>query len=735
MKPSLPRSLSPWILLGFLCLSYVCLFAEAATAEVRLAKIFSDSMVLQRDQPIRIWGWADKGESIRVELGGNQATATPNETGRWEVTLPAMPATSEPQALSVSARSNSGKNEIAVQDILVGEVWLCSGQSNMEWTVARSENSKQEIAAATDSLIRHIKVPKKPSTTPQDDIEASWEVCSPDTAGNFTACGYFMARELRKELDVPIGLINSSWGGTRVEPWVPLNGFEQVPALDGIYQSVMGRTPGMPSYMNNLAQHIDATQAWLNEAKLQISGKKSVRPSPAFPASLEPFKGHQDPTMLYNGMIHPLVGYPIRGAIWYQGESNHSEGTSYVDKKKALIGGWRTLWDQGDFPFYYVQIGPYQYGNEDPTILPRFWETQDAVRQVANTEMIVINDVATTNDIHPTNKQAVGKRLAMVALKNDYGRDDLVATGPELDSVEPKDGTLRVTFNNTAGGLKTRDGLAASHFEIVGPGASGFQAAQAKLDGNTVVLSCDQVDKPTAFRFAWHKTAEPNLMGGTGLPVGAVRGGQVPDFFSLLPIKDQFKLVFDLDLNKLANPLVYDVDHSDQIETFSRVGYLLELTNANGDDQAVFVTMKPFTDDAAKLGVPTLKSGASFQTSVESMNVYSNVSGVVTGQSIATGNIEFWPNNYGASNTENVSGASSGLFDYGDSPGPPVDGYGSMQIHNHGAKQTLFSLNQWKSGPRADIGIGNSPGDTRDWTFAKNASTYSKKRLRVYVKP
>ncbi|WP_182870693.1 sialate O-acetylesterase [Rhodopirellula sp. JC639] len=708
-----------------------CLQAcSIARAEVRLPGFIGDHMVLQQQMPIRLWGWADAGETVEVSLGGNKTTATPGETGRWQVELPAMQASDSPLALVVK-----GNNTIQVDDVLVGEVWLCSGQSNMEWSVAASANAKAEIAAADYPLIRHIKIPRNPSTTPLDDVSAPWNVCSPETAGSFTACGYYMARRLHQDLGVPIGLINSSWGGTRVEPWTPPVGFRSVDALDGIYKSVVQRTPGSESYQATLEKHIAATRQWLDGASEALQSKTAAEPSPAFPKDLLPFQSHQDPTMLYNGMIHALVGYPIRGAIWYQGESNHAEGMLYFEKKKALIGGWRTLWNQGDFPFYYVQIAPFQYGSEDPTILPRFWEAQAAVEQLPNSGMVVINDIATLNNIHPPNKQDVGNRLALLALKNDYGKEDLVAHSPEMESMEILDGRLKITFAKTGGGLKTRDANPPSHFEVIGAGSGGYQPADATIEGDAVILTSDAVEKPVAFRFAWDKLAEPNLTGGTGLPVGAFRGGEEPDFLSSLPIHRDYQLVYDIDLGKLNQRVQYDVDHSDDVSAFDRIGYLLELRSSSGQDQAVFVSMKAFTDDATKIGIPTVSSAAVFQQSVEDMDVFSSTDRVTQGRAIATGNIEFWPGNYGPANQAGVQNASGSQFDFGDEPSPPTAGYGSMQVHNFGKRQTVFAINHWKAAAAADIGIGNSSSGNPDWTFTANAGSYAKKRLRIYVRP
>ncbi len=399
-------------------------------AAVRLPGFFGDHMVLQQESEIPVWGWCDPGEEIRVTLDGNEATTSGDSSGTWRIALPAMFAQTEPLTLRVE-----GTNTLEINDVLIGEVWLCSGQSNMEWTVDRSTNHDAEIATADYPLIRHIKVAKRSSTTPLDDIEADWTVCSPDVAGSYTAAGYFMARTLHKELGVPVGLINSSWGGTRVEPWTPPVGYENASKLQSIYQSVIGRTPGTEQYQNRLQQFIHSNKVWNQQAEISLTENEAVKPSPNFPQELKPFTSHQDPTMLYNGMIHALVGFPIRGAIWYQGESNHAEGMLYFEKKKALIEGWRSLWGQGNFPFYYVQIAPFQYGNEDGTVLARFWEAQAAVQQLPNTGMVVINDIATLDNIHPPNKQDVGNRLAMLALKNNYGRIDLVADSPEFDSL------------------------------------------------------------------------------------------------------------------------------------------------------------------------------------------------------------------------------------------------------------------------------------------------------------
>ncbi|WP_075081963.1 sialate O-acetylesterase [Mariniblastus fucicola] len=705
------------------------LISSVAHADVRLPGFFSDHMVLQQQSKIKIWGWSDAGDEVTVSIGENSAVATTNDDGKWQVELAPMEASKTPVSLVVKG----GHNEIKLTDLLIGEVWLCSGQSNMEWTVARSVNAEQEIAAADYPLIRHIKIPREPSSTPVEDLNATWQVCSPKTAGNFTACGYFMARKLAKELDVPVGLINSSWGGTRVEPWTPPVGFEKVEALKSIHESVIGRTPGSATFKSKLSSFIADSEKWLAEAKDSLERGLSIGSPPEYPGSLKPYTSHQDPTMLYNGMIHGMVGFPIRGAIWYQGESNHNEGMLYFEKKKALINGWRELWGQGDFPFYFVQIAPYQYGNEDPSILARFWEAQAETTTLPKVEMVVINDIATLNDIHPPNKQDVGLRLANLALKFDYGKAEVVALSPEVESHSVENGNLKVRFKNVGGGLKTRDGNAPTHFEIVGKGSNGFQPATASFEGDAViVLKSEKVSDPTAFRFAWDKLAEPNLTGGTGLPVGACRGGKVPGFLDVIPV-GEYDLVYELNLAKLGDQIKYDRNNSASIGAFDRIGYLLELNSSEYGDQKLFVTMDAFTDNVKAIGVPTVESKAVFQQKVSGLEVFANSKTIKTGK-IGEGNIEFWPNNYGPGNGSGVPGASGQKFDFGDTFADPEAGYGSMQVHNFKAKQTLFAINHWSQGNSADIGIGNGTGDHSDWTFSSSGSKYSAKKLRIYVR-
>jgi len=397
----------------------------------------------------------------------------------------------------------------------VGEVWLCSGQSNMQMVVGGVNNAAKEMAEAKYPRIRQCRVPNKASGLPAEDARCWWAECSPTTVRGFSAAAYFFGRELHKSLGVPIGLVNSSWGGTRIEPWTPAAGFDTVPELQNFKKMV---TYGNKQYAKKLAGALDGIEAWVKETRQALAEGRSVKP---MPGPRHPFESRSAPTGLYNGMIHPIVPFAIRGAIWYQGEANRNDGMLYFHKMRALIGGWRKVWDQGEFPFYFVQIAPYKYGR-GPHALAFLWEAQTAALSIPNTGMAVINDIGNLTNIHPKNKQDVGKRLALLALARTYGQADLVCSGPLYKSMSVEDGKIRVNFEHVGGGLVSRDGKALDWFEIAGSDKK-FAKAKAEIDGDSVIVSSEEVGKPVAVRFAWSELAEPNLMNKEGLPASAFR--------------------------------------------------------------------------------------------------------------------------------------------------------------------------------------------------------------------
>lgn len=430
-------------------------------ADVRLPHLLGDHAVLQRDMPIRIEGWADPGEHVTVHLHEHTAETTSNSDGKWQVTLPSMDA-GGPYDLSVE-----GKNQLRIHDVLIGELWVCAGQSNMNWVMAhQTRNHAAEIAAANYPRMRLFTVPEKASPTPVEDIDSQWYACSKQSVSYFSAVAYYFGRELHQQLDVPVGLVVSAVSGTRIEPWTPEVGIESIPELKNQQQF-----------------------------------------------------SHGD---LFRGMIQPLTPFTIRGVIWYQGEGNVGDGFVYYHRMRALVGGWRKSWGIGDFPFYYVQLAPLNWGGKPVDQLPEIWEAQTAALRIPNTGMAVTNDIGNIGDAHPRNKQDVGKRLANWALNKTYGRPDTPTSGPLYRSMKIEGTQIRIEFDYADDGLTTRDGVPPTWFTIAGTDGN-FLPATAIIDGNSVVVSNSQVLQPTAVRFAWHQIAEPNLMNRTGLPVSAFR--------------------------------------------------------------------------------------------------------------------------------------------------------------------------------------------------------------------
>ncbi len=332
------------------------------------------------------------------------------------------------------------------------------------------------------------------------------------TWSNFSAVGYFFGRELSRELGVPIGLIASSWGGTRIEPWTPVVGLESVDSTSSLAAEF-----GDPSatYQAQLKAHIPVLEAWVEQAKQAGADGTTLPELPAAPAP--PQYGSGTPTGLYNGMIHPLVPFAMRGAIWYQGESNNGEGMAYFDKMKALVNGWRSVFENPDLSFYFVQLAPFNYADGEQT-LPYLWEAQAAAAlKIPNTGMAVTTDIGNVNDIHPRNKQDVGKRLSLWALAKNYGRVDLVFSGPIYRSMVIEGSQIRVNFDHAVGGLKSRDDQELSDFQIAGEDGK-FVPATAQIDGETVLVSSPDIAAPKHVRFAWHHMVNPNLCNQSGLP-------------------------------------------------------------------------------------------------------------------------------------------------------------------------------------------------------------------------
>jgi len=501
------------------------IFSTALTplfAEVRLPNVLGDHMVLQRDKPVKIWGWAAPGEPVTVTLAGREAKSTAAADGRWEVALPALKANSVPLELAV--RGASGP-PLVVKDILVGEVWVCSGQSNMEWSLSQTLSPVPEILRANHPGLRLLRVPRRTSERAQEDVEAKWAVCTPETVGPFSAVGYYFGLELHQKLGIPIGLIESAWGGTMIEPWTPPAGFAAVPELKFILDGLKAK---MADYRESLKAALPKWEEWVKTSRKAISENAGLPAKPELPPS--PFDNPQTPMTLYNGMIHPLVNFAIRGAIWYQGEANRNDGLLYEKKMQALIRGWSEVWKAGDFPFYYVQLAPFGYsydreiagGVPDFLRLPLIWEAQKNVLRLPDTGMAVVNDITDLADIHPRNKRDVGLRLALWARAKTYGEKDLVFSGPLFKSAAFEGGRAVVSFEHVGGGLISNDGQPLRWFEIAGEDRI-FYKASATIESDRVAVSSPNVPAPKAVRFGWHQLAVPNLANKEGLPASPFR--------------------------------------------------------------------------------------------------------------------------------------------------------------------------------------------------------------------
>ncbi len=722
--------------LRFTALAGLGLLAVSVQAAVKLPHIFGNDMVLQQGQPVPVWGWADPSEKVTVAFAGQKKETTAKADGTWQLTLDALKASDQPAVFTVTA-----SNAIELQNVVVGEVWFCSGQSNMEWIMRNIDNAEQEIASANFPLIRHFKAPKNFKPVPESDINANWEVTTPEGIGDESAVAFLFGRRLHQALKIPVGLINCSWGGTRIEPWTPPCGFAGLPELAGIKERVDTADPKSDLHKKVLADYVAAMQAWIADAQIKTAAGQPVGASPAFPSNLTfPTEQgrHQEPTVLFNGMVAGLVPFAIKGAIWYQGCSNNGEGMLYLEKTKALVNGWRAVWGQGDFPYYLVQLAPYTYGG-NPAALAGIWEAQAAVpAAITNSGYTVINDVGNVKDIHPRNKQDVGLRMANQALNRTYGHKDVRWEGPVFKSFAVEGPKLRIAFD-FADGLKTRDGKAPTWFELCGPDGL-FKPADAVIEGATVVLSSAGVTAPMAMRFAWDQLAEPNLVNGLGLPAGAFRCGNKPALGGVLSLPELtgFRKVYEIDLP--ANPNfgaaapTYETDASAGAGAFSQVAYVLQLQDNAGSIRYVFASMDAFAKDAKRLGIPYAKSGIRHQAKVSNLTVRSNVEGVPTLDNSDGGNIEFWDANYGNPNGLGLPGADGRKYDFDDQAAGD-GGYGSMQIHAWKNKVTLFAFNNFNGGGACDIGIGNNAGGEHpDYTFMGNGGAYATRRLTVFVK-
>ena len=523
---------------------WLTLASSRTHAEIKLPAIIGDNMVLQQGTPIPIWGTADPGERVTVsltvqpdvspfwaeavrrykELGGEplpsnsvrrSAETTADTNGRWLVKLDTLPASG---AATVTV---AGTNTITVKNVLIGEVWVCSGQSNMEWSVRRANNPEQEIDAAKFPKIRLFKAKKVVSGKPLTDTEGAWVECTPETIPDFTAVGYFFGRDIHHKTGRPVGLIQSAWGGTPAEAWTSAGMLKSDPD----FQPILDQWTEIIAKPDELQKQYKIQLAsWQEAVKI---AKASGKPAPRRP---RPPRGPNHPhraSGLFNGMISPLLPYAIRGAIWYQGESNASRAYQYRKLFPAMIRDWRKHWKQGDFPFLFVQLANFRKVVDEPheSSWAELREAQSMTLSLPKTGMAVIIDIGEANDIHPKNKQDVGHRLALAAEKIAFG-SDVVYSGPMMRSMTIEQNRIRIHFGHVGSGLVAKEGKLKGF--AVADTDRKFYFAGAQIEGDTVVVRSDKVPNPIAVRYAWADNPVCNLFNQDGLPASPFRSDDWP---------------------------------------------------------------------------------------------------------------------------------------------------------------------------------------------------------------
>ena len=537
----------------FLCAGALALSlaSHSALADVKMPAIFGDHMVLEDQLPVPVWGTADPGEAVTVTLGGESTKATAGSDGKWEVKLPAMPPSPNPVTMTVT-----GKNTLTFQDVLIGEVWVCSGQSNMEFALAGAHNARTELPKANDPQLRLFLVAKKDAHLPVADVVGKWELCTPTTVARFSAVGYFFGKDLRAKLNRPVGLIGTYWGGTQAEAWTSIEGLGKEPTLthyvdrwkqiDTKYsQAEAGYPAAQSAYAKAMADwnakygkdYAAAMNQWKTDAAQAAQAGKAAPPRPA-PAVAMPQKpvdpegGQGAPAALYDGMVAPIVPYAIRGAIWYQGEANAGRAEEYRTLFPAMIKDWREKWDEGAFPFLFVQLAGFHA--DDTENWPKLRDAQLATLSLPETGMATAVDIGLPGNIHPMDKMDVGNRLALWAEHVAYG-EDIVYSGPIFKDVTKEGSGLKVQFEDVGGGLQIGQApwvgpgapaLPTDHlvgFEMAGADGQ-WKPADAKIDGDAVVVSSPDVPSPAEVRYDWKSYPEGNLYNKEGLPASPFHG-------------------------------------------------------------------------------------------------------------------------------------------------------------------------------------------------------------------
>ena len=490
------------------------LISSHAIAEIKMPSFFSDGMVLQQQTSAAIWGWAEPETQVDVSFAGKKMSQSTDARGQWKVVFQGLKASKEGAELTIQI----GDETKTIQNVLVGEVWLASGQSNMEWKMGQS-TSKDYAKTVDNPLIRHYKGEKKSTAKPQNDFVGTWVVATPETTSTFSGVAFHFAEKLSNELDVPVGIIETAWGGMPIQSFISDQAIRQIPEAAKSVKikesKVKGYNPAKAEaeYQQNLKAYEIAHQKWIDAGK-QGRGPRAPKPQ----ADPNVASGYH--SNIYQGMIHPFVGYGMRGAIWYQGERNAGEGKHYGELLEGLVTNWRSLWGL-ELSFYWVQLANFRAATTQPGQEHGWVDLQDeqrrALKTIPNSGMAVINDIGSAKGIHPGNKKDVGLRLARWALYQDYGQTDVIRSGPLYQSTQFAAEKAIVSFDY-AKGLTSRDGEKLARFELAGVDGT-WVWGDAVIDGETVIVTAPSVEKATKVRYAWAMNPEgANLVNEVQLP-------------------------------------------------------------------------------------------------------------------------------------------------------------------------------------------------------------------------
>ena len=526
----------------------IILACAVARADVRLPAIFGDHMVLQRNFPVPVWGWADPGETVTVGASSARGKVIAGADGKWMIKLNPLAGTAQPIELTVS-----GKNTVRFTDVLVGDVWICAGQSNMGFPLAGEQHMATEIPKANHPGIRLFMVEAKMAFEPQADCKGHWVICTPVSAANFSAVGYFFGRDLHQQLGAAVGLVETALGGTSAEAWTSLSGLRTEPATRPIADEFEKSKTNLVERQEKYEKEVlprwqqeddlwrkevnptyqEALRHW-NEAVRQAKAKgqpEPARPQPSRPhPAMPPLPNRHAPTLLSNGMLAPLIPFGIKGVIWYQGEANADNPLAYRKIFPALICDWRTRWNQGNFPFLFVQLPNVNARVAQPneSLWAGLREAQSMALALPATGQAVTIDVGEI-DIHPHNKLDVGQRLALVARQTAYG-EKLVCSGPTFKQMQLEGNKVRLTFTNCGGGLISRlahESIAPIGFAVAGADRK-FVWAQARIDGASIVVWNEHITQPVAVRYGWADNPEVSLFNREGLPAAPFRTDDWP---------------------------------------------------------------------------------------------------------------------------------------------------------------------------------------------------------------